>query len=293
MREEEVRAFLTDLARTGRVAASTQNQALNALVFLYQAVLKRNLDYLDDFERAKRPVRLPVVLTREEVKMILNQMSGMTRIMATILYGSGLRLMECVRLRVKDIDFGRNVITVRDGKGEKDRETILPLSIKDPVRIHLKKVKLIHAEDLALGFGETAMPDALNRKYPNAATEWMWQYAFPSASRLPDPSSGIMRRHHLDETALQRAVKEAVRRCGLTKPASCHSFRHSFATHLLEDGCNIRVVQQLLGHRDVRTTMIYTHLLKTGGLSVKSPLDNLPVPCHETHEPLDPPSPPH
>ena len=271
--EEEVRAFLTHLAVKGKVAASTQNQALNALLFLYDAVLHTPLGWIKNVERAKRPERLPVVLTREEAQAILAQLTGTYRLMADLLYGSGLRLMDCVRLRVKDIDFNYHQIVVRDGKGEKDRVTVLPKSLEEPLRLHLARVKTLHQQDLAEGFGTVYLPYALERKYPNAHREWAWQYVFPAAKRSRDPRSGKVQRHHAAETLLQRAVKEAIRNAGITKPASCHTFRHSFATHLLESGYDIRTVQELLGHKDVKTTMIYTHVLNRGGLAVRSPLD--------------------
>ena len=271
--ENDVRAFLTHLAVHGKVAASTQNQALSALLFLYDAVLQHPLGWINNVERAKRPIRLPVVLTRDEVQAVLSQMTGTYRLMANLLYGSGLRLMDCVRLRVKDIDFGYQQIVVRDGKGEKDRITVLPKSLEEPLKLHLAEVKIKHQKDLAEGFGTVHLPYALERKYPNANRDWGWQYVFPAPKRSIDPRTGREQRHHLVETLLQRAVKEAVIKAGLQKPASCHTFRHSFATHLLESGSDIRTVQELLGHKDVSTTMIYTHVLNRPGLAVKSPLD--------------------
>jgi integron integrase len=265
MAEAEVSAFLTHLARDGAVAASTQNQALSALLFLYKEVLKQEIGWLDSVERAKRPVRLPVVLTRDEVHKIFAHLHGMVRLMAGLLYGSGLRLMECVRLRVKDVDFGYARITVRDSKGNKDRVTMLPVNLAKPLERHLQKVKAQHEQDLEDGLGSVYLPYALARKFPNAPREWAWQYVFPSVR--------IKRRHHIDESALQLAVKKAVRASSINKPASCHTFRHSFATHLLENGYDIRTVQELLGHKDVSTTMIYTHVLNKPGLGVKSPLD--------------------
>ncbi len=269
----EVERFLTHLAVEGRVAASTQNQALSALLFLYRTVLKVDLPWLGEMTRAKRPGRLPVVLTVEEVRRVLARIDGQQGLMADLLYGAGLRLLECVRLRVKDLDFEMRQITVRDGKGEKDRMTMLPQSVPEPLRAHLEKVKVLHAHDLEEGFGEVYLPYALDRKYPDASREWGWQYVFPAAGRSVDPRSGKERRHHVDEQTLQRAMKKAVRAAGLTKPASCHTLRHSFATHLLQSGYDIRTVQELLGHQDVATTMIYTHVLNRGGSGVISPLD--------------------
>jgi len=273
MGRAEVEAFLTHLAVEGNVAASTQNQALSALLFLYHEVLKVEFDAPLDSVRAKKPARLPVVLTRAEAHQVIDGMSGTYQLMAKLLYGSGLRLMECLRLRVKDIDFERREITVRDAKGGHERVTMLPASRVTPLQEHLKRVKLLHEQDLATGYGQVYLPYALDRKYPNAATEWGWQYVFPSERLSTDPRTGITRRHHMDESNLQRAVKDAVRLARLAKPASCHTFRHSFATHLLESGYDIRTVQELLGHKDVRTTMIYTHVLNRGGLAVRSPLD--------------------
>ncbi|MBI1987231.1 MAG: integron integrase [Nitrospinae bacterium] len=275
MGAEEVNRFLSDLAVKQNVAASTQNQALSAILFLYQEVLKQEIGWLGDLIRAQKPKKLPVVFTREEVKSVLNCLSDINRLMANLLYGSGLRLMECLRLRVKDIDFSYNQIVVRDGKGEKDRVTMLPLSLKDPLQRHLKEVKKLHQKDLNDGFGDVYLPYALERKYPNACREWAWQYVFPSLKRSIDPRSGIERRHHLGKEVLQRAVKEAIWKAGIHKAASCHTFRHSFATHLLEAGYDIRTVQELLGHKDVSTTMIYTHVLNRGGKGVQSPADLL------------------
>src|SRR5438067_4616251 len=271
----EVGEFLTHLARDGHVAASTQNQALSALLFLYKEVLKQEIGWLEDVERAKKPIRLPVVLTRDDVHKIFAHLHGTARLMAGLLYGSGLRLMECVRLRVKDVDFGYARITVRDAKGGKDRVTMLPVNLAAPLQRHLQKVKVQHEQDLADGFGEVWLPDALARKYPNTAREWRWQFVFPSSRISVDPRSQAKRRHHIDESALQQAIKMAVRSAGLTKPASCHTFRHSFATHLLENGYDIRTLQELLGHKDVSTTMIYTHVLNKPGIGVRSPLDHI------------------
>lgn len=269
----EVEAFLSDLAVQRNVAASTQNQALAAILFLYRDVLGIELPWLQDVVRAKRPARLPVVLTRREVEAVLARLDGRDWLMASLLYGAGLRLMECVRLRVKDIDFAMRQIVVRDGKGAKDRVTMLPEKLLSPLQLQLKKAKALHDADLAAGFGEVHLPYALAQKYPNASREWGWQYVFPASRRSIDPRSGVERRHHLDPKTLQRSVRNAVRAAGLAKPASCHTFRHSFATHLLEAGYDIRTVQELLGHADVKTTMIYTHVLNRGGRGVRSPLD--------------------
>jgi integron integrase len=275
MAEVEVTQFLTHLAREGRVAASTQNQALSALLFLYKEVLKQEIGWLENVERAKRPAKLPVVLTREEVKRLFAQLHGVHGLMAGLLYGSGLRLMECVRLRVKDVDFGYLRITVRDGKGAKDRVTMLPVNLAKSLERHLQRGKSQHEEDFEAGFGRVYLPFALARKFPNAEREWAWQYVFPSARLSVDPRSAgsIKQRHHVDESVLQDAVKRAVRAAGINKPATCHTLRHSFATHLLENGYDIRTVQELLGHKDVSTTMIYTHVLNKPGIGVKSPLD--------------------
>jgi integron integrase len=273
MGEVEVTSFLTQLARDGQVAAATQNQALSALLFLYKHVLKQEIGWLDSVERVKRPPRVPVVLTRDEVHKIFAHLHGMPRLMAGLLYGSGLRLMECVRLRVKDIDFGYARITVREGKGGKDRVTMLPVNLAPGLQRHLQKVKAQHEQDIDDGFGHVHLPDALTRKFPGAAREWGWQYVFPSSRISLDPRKAIRRRHHVDENVLQVAIKKAVRATGINKPATCHTLRHSFATHLLENGYDIRTVQELLGHKDVSTTMIYTHVLNRPGIGVKSPLD--------------------
>ena len=273
MGEREVSDFLSHLAVKRKVAASTQTQALSALLFLYRQVLKQPLDWLNDIERAKKPSRLPVVFSRAEAQAVLAQLDASLWLMASLLYGSGLRLMECLRLRVKDIDFGLNQIIVRDGKGGRDRVTVLPDSVKAPMQRHLAKVKALHERDLREGFGDVYLPYALEKKYRNASREWGWQYVFPAAKRSVDPRSGAVRRHHVDERVLQKAVKAAIRVADIPKPGSCHSFRHSFATHLLENGYDIRTVQELLGHKDVSTTMIYTHVLNKGGKGVKSPID--------------------
>lgn len=273
MGQAELGAFLTHLAVDKRVAAATQNQALNAIVFLYREVLGRDIGAIEDLVRAKRPPKLPVVLSPGEVKRVLDRLDGVTGLMARLLYGAGLRLMECLRLRVKDVDFEYRQITVRDGKGAKDRVTMLPEALVEPLRAHLARVKALHEADLAAGHGDVYLPFALERKYPTANREWGWQYVFPSVKRSEDPRSGLVRRHHAAESVLQRAVKLAVRASGVNKPANCHTFRHSFATHLLAGGYDIRTVQELLGQEDVRTTMIYTHVLKHGAQGVKSPLD--------------------
>ena len=269
----EAEGFLTHLAVDRKVAASTQNQALSAILFLYKEVLGRELEWLDNVQRAKRPARVPVVLTEAEVRALLGQLQGRHFLMASLLYGAGLRLMECVRLRVKDIDFGYAQITVRDGKGNKDRVTMLPGALREKLEEHLGRVQPLHQKDLKEGFGEVYLPFALARKYPRAGREWAWQYVFPASKRSIDPRSGVERRHHIDEQSLQRAVKTASRQAGIAKPASCHTLRHSFATHLLQSGYDIRTVQELLGHKDVSTTMIYTHVLDRGGKGVRSPLD--------------------
>jgi integron integrase len=271
----EIQAFLSHLATERAVAASTQNQALAALLFLYKEVLDLPLPQLRDIERAKRPQRLPTVLTVREVGAVLDQLDGTLGLMIRLLYGTGMRLMECVRLRVKDVDFEMRQITVRDGKGAKDRVTMLPTLLAEPLKAHLEHVRALHQSDLAAGGGAVWLPDALAVKYPNAPREWGWQYVFPARSLSVDPRSGQRRRHHIDEKALQRAVKKAVQATGLGKPASPHTLRHSFATHLLQTGYDIRTVQELLGHKDVSTTMIYTHVLNRGGQGVISPIDRL------------------
>ncbi len=272
---EHVTAFLNALATQGRVAASTQNQALAALLFLYRQVLDLDLPWLDDLVHAKTPVRLPVVLSREEVRAALEKLVGEPRLMATLLYGSGLRLLECCRLRVKDVDCARKQLTVRRGKGDKDRATMLPGSTQHALAAQLERVRAQHERDLAAGAGWVEVPVALAKKLPNAGREWPWQWVFPATRIYRCRETGQKRRHHLHETVLQRAVRRAVLESGIAKRATCHSFRHSFATHLLEDGSDIRTVQQLLGHKDVATTMIYTHVLNRGPAGVRSPADRL------------------
>jgi integron integrase len=273
MGAEEIKQFLSHLAGEGNVSASTQNVALCALLFLYRDVLEIELPYVEGIRRAKRPTRVPVVFTRQEAERLLKRLSGTYALIAGLLYGSGLRLMEAVRLRVKDLDFDYMEILVRDGKGEKDRRTILPRPLTEPLRHHLERVKLLHEKDLSEGFGEVYLPYALARKYPSAPKEWAWQYVFPSARLSVDPRSGVTRRHHTSADSVQREVKKAVRSAGITKHGGCHTLRHSFATHLLEDGYDLRTIQELLGHSDVRTTQIYTHVLNKGGRGVRSPLE--------------------
>jgi len=272
----DVELFLTHLASVGHVAASTQNQAQSALLFLYREVLSRELPWLEGVVRAKMPSRLPVVLTRTEVADVLTRMRGTHRLIGDLLYGTGMRIMEALRLRVKDVDFGRREILVRDGKGAKDRVTMLPDRLFPVLRAHLIEAKRLHRMDLQDGFGAAWMPFALARKYPTAANEWAWQYVFPADRRSADPRTGIMRRHHISDQSFQRAMREALRASGIAKPATPHTLRHSFATHLLEAGYDIRTVQELLGHSDVSTTMVYTHVLNRGGRGVASPLDRLP-----------------
>jgi integron integrase len=272
---EHVTAFLNALATLRRVSASTQNQALAALLFLYRDVLGVELPWLDDLVHARTPARLPVVLTRDEVRAVLAHLGGMPRLMATLLYGCGLRLLECCRLRVKDVDFGRNQIAVRRGKGDNDRVTMLPASVKRELAAHLDRVRVQHAEDLARGAGWVELPGSLARKLPSAGRDWAWQWIFPATRLYVERESGERRRHHLHETVVQHAVRRAVLASGIAKRATCHTFRHSFATHLLEDGSDIRTVQELLGHEDVATTMIYTHVLNRGPAGVRSPADRL------------------
>jgi len=268
-----IEAFLTHLAVDQQVAASTQNQALSALLFLYRDVLNTPLDLRIDAIRAKKPKRLPTILTKEETLTVIERLSGTPRLMAKLLYGSGLRLLECLRLRVKDLDFAQRQIIVRDGKGMEDRVTMLPESLIIPLQEHLAHVKRIHAQDVAQGVAPVYLPFALARKYPHAGRLWIWQYVFPSDRLSKDPRTGILRRHHVSESTLQKAVSQAGRSVGLNKRIGCHTLRHSFATHLLQQGYDIRTVQELLGHKDVKTTMIYTHVLNRGGKGVRSPLD--------------------
>lgn len=273
MGEKEIRQYLSHLATDKNVAASTQNLALNAIMFLYKQVLRKDLGTLGEIEQAKKPKKLPTVFSQNEVLMILSAMEGTPQLVAGLLYGAGLRLMECLRLRVKDIVFERNQIIVRSGKGEKDRITLLPETMKEPLRKHLEWVKQLHQKDLEDGFGDTYLPPSLLRKHPRMAYEWPWQYVFPALERSNDPRSTRIGRHHFPELKIQMAVKQALASANIPKQGSPHSFRHSFATHLLEQGQTIRVVQQLLGHKDVRTTMIYTHVIQRPEAPVKSPLD--------------------
>jgi integron integrase len=273
MGEDEIRQFISHLAVDARISASTQTVALSALLFLYREVLKQELPYVKNIERAKPAKYLPVVFTRNEVQLVLARLDGMHHLIACLLYGSGLRLMEALRLRVKDIDFERHELTIRQGKGANDRVTMLPAATVAPLRAQLRKVRVLHQADLKIGFGRVELPFALERKYPGAATEWGWQYVFPPRRRSRDPRSGLERRHHILADQVQRTVKEAIHLAQINRNGSCHTFRHSFATHLLEDGYDIRTVQELLGHKDVRTTMIYTHVLNRGGRGVRSPLD--------------------
>jgi integron integrase len=275
MGEVEIEAFLTFLAVEKKVSASTQNQAMAALLFLYRNVLGRRMEWVEPAVRAKRPARLPVVLTVGEVRTLLGALKDVECLVASLLYGAGLRLTEALTLRIKDVDFTRNEILVRNGKGRKDRITVFPESVKERLLEHLERVRGVHNRDLAEGAGRVQLPDALVRKYPNADREWGWQYVFPASNRYFDREAGVHRRHHLHETVIQKAIKEAVRRSGLTKPATPHTLRHSFATHLLARGYDIRTVQELLGHSDVSTTMIYTHVLNRGGRGVQSPADSL------------------
>lgn len=273
MGAREVEAFLTHLAVHGKVAAATQNQAKSALLFLYREILDQDLPWLENVERAKTPKRLPVVLTQAEVQSVLSRLSGTHWLVAGLLYGAGLRIMEALRLRVKDVEFSRGEILVREGKGFKDRVTMLPAAVAVPLKAHLNQVRDLHQQDVAEGFGEVYLPYALDRKYPNAGRDWGWQYVFPSKNRSVDPRSGVVRRHHVQDQAIQRAIRQVVRDAGIAKPATPHTLRHSFATHLLQAGYDIRTVQELLGHSDVSTTMIYTHVLNKGGRGVTSPLD--------------------
>jgi integron integrase len=269
----EVTAFLNYLARERDVAAATQNQALSALLFLYKEVLRLPLPWLDELDRARRPARVPTVLTRQEVQRLLAHLHGTRGLMASLLYGAGLRLRECLKLRVKDLDFEYRQIVVRDGKGGKDRVTMLPATVVEPIRAHLVRVKALHERDVSDGYGDVELPDALARKYPRAQYEWAWKFVFPSHKLSTDPRTGVIRRHHVYENYLVRGVKQAASAARIDKHVSCHTLRHSFATHLLEAGYDIRTVQELLGHADVSTTMIYTHVLNKGGRGVASPLD--------------------
>jgi len=273
MGETEIRAFMAYLTAERKVAASTSNQALSAILFLYRTVLQREMKVPPDLSNASRPKRLPTVLTHAETMKIISHMRGVPRLMTKILYGSGLRITECLRLRVKDMDFDNHQIIVRGGKGDNDRVTVLPESLIPEIKHLLLDVKVIHQKDLNEGYGETVLSNALDNKYINASKEWAWQFIFPASQRSTDPLTGVIRRHHLDETVLQRAIREAAKLADINKQVSPHTFRHSFATHLLQNGYDIRTVQELLGHKDVKTTMIYTHVLQRGGLAVKSPLD--------------------
>lgn len=273
----EVSAFLSHLATDARVSASTQNQALAALLFLYSEVLDRPLGSVGKIVHAKRSGRLPVVMTREEVAVLLSRLSGPWQLMGGLLYGSGLRLLECVSLRVKDVDLGGVQLLVRRGKGQKDRATLLPRALVAPLEAHLAAVRRRHEADLVEGAGHVELPGALHAKYPNASREWPWQWVFPATRRYVDEATGEQRRHHIHETALQRAVRAAASTAGLNKPVSCHTLRHSFATHLLEAGYDIRTIQKLLGHQDLRTTMIYTHVVNRGPFAVQSPFDRVAV----------------
>jgi integron integrase len=275
--EPKIEAFLTDLAVNGNVAAATQNQAMNALVFLYKRVLNHTLEGRINAVRAAKKINVPVVMTRDEVAAVLSLMDGTVQLVAKLLYGSGLRIMEAVRLRVQDIDFQMKQLTVRSGKGDRDRFTTFPATLTPLLQNHLAGVRTLHQQDLAQGHGEVYLPHALERKYPHAPKEWGWQYVFPARELSVDPRSSVTRRHHVDPSVINKAIKVAVRRAGLTKHISAHTFRHSFATHLLQRGTDIRTIQQLLGHKDLATTMIYTHILQQGGQGVPSPLDDLGV----------------
>ncbi len=275
--ERKIEAFLTHLAVDERVASATQNQAMNALVFLYKRVLQLPLNETINAVRADRKMNVPVVLTREEVVKVISLLEGVPQLIVKLLYGSGLRIMEAVRLRIKDVDFQMKQVTVRSGKGDKDRVTTLPASVIPLLENHLAKIKVMHDQDIAQGHGEVYLPYALNRKYPRAGKEWGWQYMFPARDLSTDPLTGTVRRHHVDPSVINKAIKIAVRRAGLTKQISAHTFRHSFATHLLQRGTDIRTIQALLGHNDVATTMIYTHILQQGGQGVPSPLDDLDI----------------
>jgi len=275
MGDSEVNEYLTYLAVNEKVASSTQNQALAGIKFLYRHVLLKPLGDVEPVIHARKPRHLPVVMTRQEVKAVLGALHGDEWLMAALMYGTGMRLMECLRLRVLDIDFAENQLTIRDGKGGKDRVTMLPQSLKQPLHVHLKRVSELHTKDLADGWGRVELPNSLSRKYPNAAAEWGWQWVFPQQNRWRDSATGRQGRHHVHPTILQRAVRSASRQAGVVKHVGCHTFRHSFATHLLDGGYDIRTIQELLGHKDVKTTMVYTHVLNRGGHGVSSPIDGL------------------
>ena len=272
----EVARYLAHLAISARVSSSTQNQAFSAILFLYRDVLQRPLEGLEDVVRAKRPVRVPLVLARSEVQAVLESMRGTSALMCALMYGSGLRLLECCRLRIKDVDFTRGELVVHDGKGRKDRLTVLPARLTEPLARHIERTRSRHAADLLAGAGTVALPDALERKYANACRDWAWQWVFPAERFYVDSVTGQKRRHHIHETVVQREFATAVRAAKVAKPATCHTLRHSFATHLLESGYDIRTIQELLGHSDVATTMVYTHVLNRGGRGVRSPLDEAP-----------------
>jgi integron integrase len=274
MGQLEVTAYLTHLATVRKVSASTQNQALSAILFLYREVLRQELDWLDDVVRAKRSIRVPTVLTRDEVAVLIAPLAGTPRLVALLMYGGGLRLLEALQLRIKDLDFAAGEITVRAGKGRKDRRTLLPKRVQPALQAHLERVRRLHHADLAVGAGHVALPDSLALKYSTASNDWPWQWVFPATRAYRDPTTGPRRRHHLHETVIQQAIRDARLKSGLTKPATSHTLRHSFATHLLEAGYDIRTIQELLGHTDVATTMIYTHVLNKGGRGVRSPLDD-------------------
>jgi integron integrase len=273
--EPRINKFITSLAVNDNVSASTQNQALAAVLFLYRHVFGTDVGTLNEIIRAKKPARLPVVMTREEVKRVLSVLNGESRLMASLLYGTGLRLNECLCLRVQDIDFNRNSIQIHEGKGGKDRISMLPAALVTPLREHLERIKIIHEQDIKEGWGAVYLPESLSKKFPHAAKEWRWQWVFPQKRRWHNPAAKTEGRFHMDASIIQRAVKEAMTTAGITKHASCHTFRHSFATQLLENGYDIRTVQELLGHSDIRTTMVYTHVINKGPNSVKSPLDGL------------------
>lgn len=275
MSEKEVEAFLTHLAVDRKVSPSTQNQALSAILYLYKKVLKVELPWLNNVVRAKRKTYIPVVFTREEIKQLLAQFDGTYWLIFSLIYGAGLRISECARLRVKDVDFHYKQLIIRDSKGDRDRVTVFPIPLIDPIRTHLARVKELHDQDLKNGYGNVYLPYALERKYPTAAKEWHWQYVFPSREISEDPRTKVRRRHHVYDKSLHRVIKRAMRKAGIVKPASTHTLRHSFATHLLEDGYDIRTVQELLGHKDVKTTQIYTHVLQKGGAAVRSPLERI------------------